>query len=497
MVWYDKQGKTNPTEEGEFQYTGPPGVDGNPGLSAEESKAELESLEEGYEWFRYDSGSYGVTNSGAPEGATLVKDLEEFQPAVEAGTEFTTENFTDAGTVIAQATNPTGTSGGGGNDGSGNNATGKFTSGSGALRQLPKTSQIIKVGDEYRAILELSDGLGAVWYDITSVQYQNLGSPQPNQEMSLESFEGQYGNFYFGNLNEIEINGDVAWKEMTKSIFSEYGQYIPLDSPELKRLVMQAYLEQWDGNQTKAAYKNTSYYNNMTDQARLYEGMSTAEQTAEIERNQYKLLAHYIYENGEAPPGGITDLLSNATNVAKGAIGLEGAYYTITSTAEGVEGSAAHRRLSDQAQAKNEAMGEGDGWYSRILNSHNTYMGNHVSVDEGHYRELSKQLTTQETDWNSVLAGIQNASAGTHKNKDPLLTWNQYSSGAKGLVKGGLEIENIANDDSLVTRILNEELSGSDLDKAIRADSRFINTVRAKDELTGSVNALGKSLGFE
>ena len=49
----------------------------------------------------------------------------------------------------------------------------------------------------------------------------------------------------------------------------------------------------------------------------------------------------------------------------------------------------------------------------------------------------------------------------------------------------------------MVTRILSEELQGKDLDKAIREDSRFLNTTRAKDELTSSVNSLGKALGFE
>lgn len=365
------------------------------------------------------------------------------------------------------------------------------------LRQLPNASKIVRVGDEFRAVLEFSDGLGAAWYDITSVQYQNLGSPQPTEEYTLDGFTNKYGDFYFGNLNEIEVNGDIAWQEMTKSIFAEYGQYVPLDSPELKRLVMEAYLEGWDGEQTKAAYKNTSYYNNMSNQARAFEGMSTAEQAAEIERNQYKLLAHYIYENGQEPTNGISDLLEEATAVSKGTIGLDGAYYSITTNAQGVEGSSAHRRAQDQIAEKNEALGEADGWYSRIMNAHNTYQGSHIAVEEGHYRELAKQLTTQEKDWNTILGEIQEASGITHVNKDPLLTYNQYSSGAKGIVKGALEIENVGPNDSLVTRILSEELQGKDLDKAIREDSRFLNTTRAKDELTSSVNSLGKALGFE
>ena len=106
----------------------------------------------------------------------------------------------------------------------------------------------------------------------------------------------------------------------------------------------------------------------------------------------------------------------------------------------------------------------------------------HVAVEEGHYRELAKQLTTQEKDWNTILGEIQEASGITHVNKDPLLTYNQYSSGAKGIVKGALEIENVGPNDSLVTRILSEELQGKDLDKAIREDTRFLNTTRAKDE---------------
>ena len=35
----------------------------------------------------------------------------------------------------------------------------------------------------------------------------------------------------------------------------------------------------------------------MTNQARAYAGMSTAEQASEIEKTQYKLLSHYIFGN--------------------------------------------------------------------------------------------------------------------------------------------------------------------------------------------------------
>lgn len=502
MVWYDKEGRTNPTQEGEFQYSGPPGQAGNPGLSAEESRKVLEGLEEKHRWFRYDSGSYGVTKEDSPpENATFVDELPEFQDAVEAGTDFSTDTFVDAGSVISEATNPTGANNSpeGGSDGSETPTQNTNTEGSEnpALKQLPQGSKIIKVGDEYRIVLEFSDGLGAAWYDMTSVQWANLGSPNADEVLNLDSFIGKYGDFYFGNLNEIEVNGDVAWKEMTKSIFAEYGQYVPLDNLELKRMVMQAYLEGWDGEQTKQAYKNTNYYNAMTEQARAFKNMSTAEQAAEIERTQYKMLAHHIYEYGENPSDGITSFLADATKVAKGEIGLDGAYFNITSNAEAVEGSSAHRRLSDQAEAKNKALGEAQGWLARVLDAHNTYLGNHIAVDNSHYDSIAQNLTTGVTDWNTELAAIQNASASIHKNKDPLLTWNQYSSGAKGVVKGALEIENIASDDSLLNKILSEELSGKDLDKAIRADSRFLNTVRAKDELTSSINSLGKSMGFE
>jgi len=364
------------------------------------------------------------------------------------------------------------------------------------LRQLPSGAMIVKVGNEFRAVLELSDGLGAIWYDITDTQYTNLESPTPSETYNEESFEDKYGNFYFGNINEIEVNGDTAWSQMTKSIFAEFGKYIPLETPELKRLVMQAYLEGWDQDQVTAEYKTTPYYQNMTNQARAWLDMSGAEQAAEVERTQYKLLAHHIYEYGEAPKEGIGVFKDKATQVAKGDIGLEGSYYSITTEAEALEGSSANRRLNDLTKAKNAEVGAKDGWYSRILNAHNTYSGNHMSIDEAHYTELAKQLSSEETDWNTVLNGIQMGSAATHTGKDPILTWNQYSSGAKSSIKSGLELANINNDDSLLTNVLSNGLTGKDLDLAIRNDERYLNTKKAEGELSGNLTQLGKSLGF-
>lgn len=492
-----QQGPEGESNDGyEFKYVSPPGSGDNPGQ--EGTIQQDGSIEGGGDntdilWFRYDTGSYGTTTeqSGLPEGATYVGDLTEFDGNKE---DYSLDKFANPTEVINASVT--------GTDNDGNPITSTMTSnnntGNTALQQLPQTAIITKVGGEWRIVLPFSDGLGAAWYDITSTQYNNLGNPNADETFTnLDEFPGKYGDFYFGNLNEIEINGDVAWQEMTKAIFAEFGEYIPLDSPELKRLVMQAYLEKWEPEQVQAAYKNTAYFNSMTDAARNWDGLADAEKAFEVERNEYKLLSHYIYENGDQPTNGLKTFTEMATKVAKGEISVEGAFYNITTEAQGVIGSAAERRLSDQASAKNQALGEDQSNYSRIVNSHNVYYGNHVPVDEGHYRELAKQLSTSETDWNSVLNGIQTGSSSTHSGKDPTLTWNQYSSGGKSILKEGLELNSVSNDDPLLTKIISGQLEGKDIDLAIRGDDRFLNTKRAENEFTGSVNSIGSMLGFE
>ena len=449
-----------------------------------------------FKWFRYDTGSYGTTSeSTPPEGATFVEDLDEFNS--EDADKFTLENLPTVADVIAMAN--TGSSdddddnGGGGGSGSGGGG-GENT----ALLQLPQTTKIVKVGDEIRAVLEFSDGLGAAWYDLTDVQFNNLGSPAAEESYANASqFQAKYGDFYFGNVNEIEVNGDVAWQQMTKSIFAEFGAFIPLDTPELKRLVLQGYLEGWDSTQVEAAYKNTSYYNNMSNAARDWAGMSDAEKELAIERQAYSLLSHYVFENGEYPDDGLKHFTDQAKQIASGQTTAEAIKYSMTTEAQGVVGSPAEQRLSDQLSAKNAAIGQDNANYSRILNSHNVYYGNHVAVDEGHYRELARQLSTNEIDWNSVMNTIQTGSAATHVGKDPTLTWNQYSSGAKSILKEGLELNSVENNDPLLIKVLGGELQGKDIDLAIRADDRFLKTKRAENEFTDSVNSIGSMLGFE
>jgi len=498
-----QQGPAGQSNEGyEYKYESPPGSGDNPGLEGtiqQDGSITGGGTNQDILWFRYDTGSYGTTTekAGLPEGATFVGDLDEFKGKKE---DYNLADFSNPTEVIGAAstgTKPDGNPINDDNDNATKNQTGN-NAGNTALRQLPQSAIITKIGDEWRIVLPFSDGLGAAWYDITSTQYANLGNPKADETFAdVEDFTNKYGDFYFGNLNEIEINGDVAWQEMTKSIFAEFGQYIPLDSPELKRLVLQAYFEQWEPQQVEAAYKNTSYYNAMSDQARAYEGMSDAEKLMEIERQQYKLNAHYIYEYGDNPTEGLDSFKEMATKIAKGEISIEGAFYTITSEAQNVQGSSANRRLTDELAQKNEALGADEANYSRILNSHNVYYGNHVPVDEGYYRELAKELTLNQTDWNSVLNQLQTGSAATHKGKDPTLTWNQYSSGAKSVLKAGLELNDVDNNDPLLVKILSGELQGKDVDTAIRADNRFLNTKRAEDEFTSSVNSIGSMLGFE
>ena len=92
---------------------------------------------------------------------------------------------------------------------------------------------------------------------------------------------------------------------------------------------------------------------------------------------------------------------------------------------------------------------------------------------------------------------IQTGSAATHVGKDPTLTWNQYSSGAKSILKEGLELNSVENNDPLLIKVLGGELQGKDIDLAIRADDRFLKTKRAENEFTDSVNSIGSMLGFE
>ena len=71
------------------------------------------------------------------------------------------------------------------------------------------------------------------------------------------------------------------------------------------------------------------------------------------------------------------------------------------------------------------------------------------------------------------------------------------SSGAKSILKEGLELNSIENNDPLLIKVLGGELQGKDIDLAIRADDRFLKTKRAENEFTDSVNSIGSMLGFE
>ncbi len=364
---------------------------------------------------------------------------------------------------------------------------------------LPRGALLIRIGDGYRMVWNLGNGLGYAWYRITAEQRLELyGDETPEVDIVFSNrsqFESRFGNNYWGNIAEVNLSADTPWQDLKERIFDQFG-YVPgFDDPEIQRLLIQGYFEGWTQQQWIVEYQGTEYFANTTNVERAWGGLSEAEKAQRIAEQAIRLADFYRAEFGTGIDPNSTEIQDAAFQISSGQMTLEEWQYNTTEAAALVSGSPVFRRraavdeaaLDEGNQIENlTALAEAE-WRSWVGPS---------AMPTGFAAKWGADLASgaaSEADLDAYLKGVANARWG---NKPEDVRYEDWAAPFSSQIAGTLELGSLDDNDPLLSKILNSDLSGVDLEAMIRHDDRYLDTRSFGSSLTNYVEDLGKNFGF-
>lgn len=366
---------------------------------------------------------------------------------------------------------------------------------------LPKGSFLVNVDGSPRLVWNWGSDLGFAWYDVTPDQIKNLygDDPPPIHESfaSVGSFEGKYGNFFMGNVAEIRINSEDAWQDLKNRIFQQFGFVPGMDDPQVKRLALEAFFEEWTTAEFITRYQQTDFFNSQTDTQREWASLSEAEKTSRTQDQAVDLVEEYRALWGTDPPDGINnpEIQAAARRVASGEALIDEWVFGQRREAELVDNTPAARDIIAETRAQGEQEVSTENLSSFAEDQYRRWLGP-VDLPQGFGADWGNKLFLNEVSEADLETHLKNLASSAWVNKPPELTWNEWASPAKTTIRNTLELTSLDDNDPLLGDILNQGLGGNDLTSAIRHDERFLGTNRLQSEIASSVTQLGRQFGF-
>jgi len=369
----------------------------------------------------------------------------------------------------------------------------------GSTQALPRNAKLVNIGGTYRVVWSLGDNLGWAWYNITGDQLKNVyGTTTPAAHFNLQNigqFESQFGNNYWGNAAEISLKAETPWEDLKERIFNQFGFVPGMDQPDVRRLMIQAYFEDWNQNQFLVEYRNTPYFQQTTDTQRKWVGLSEAEKNQTMAEIAIRLSGIYESHWGQPISSGHNDIRDAAFKIASGQMTeAEWEYNTRLNAAAQPESPEA-RRLREEQEAQRAEGNQIENLTAFAEQQWRSWIGP-VAMPAEFATRWGRDLaaaTASEADLQNYLKSISN-SRWTFKPPD--VTWEDWAAPYRQQVKETLELGSLDNSDPLLSKILSQDPSGVDLDVLIRQDQRFLSTRRMFSELANSVEDMGRRFGF-
>jgi len=369
-------------------------------------------------------------------------------------------------------------------------------------KALPTNSQLIKVGNEYRVIWALGEGLGYAWYQISEDQVKNVFGDKfedniANTVENPDVFRALYGDFYWGNIAEVNITSDDPWDDLKTRVFESYGYVSGIDTPEVKRLVLQAYFEQWDGDEFVSHYRNTEYFNSLGDLQRTWSTLSEAERDYRVRSRAATLADFYRNQYGDNIEGGLNSeqLLDWARQVESGVLPVDEWEFNTRTSASAIEGTPAWITKNETDRAAGEAAVTIENLIGFVEDQWKDWLGtNPMPADFaskwGNWLYMNKRSEEELED------RLQQLGSTRWENKPPEIPWSEWASVFKGQIGSTLELTSVADEDPLLQSLLSQGLQGQDMNQAIRSDQRFKETTSFRDQMNSTVSRVGRTMGF-
>lgn len=365
---------------------------------------------------------------------------------------------------------------------------------------LPKGAKLVRIGTgTYRVVWDLGNGLGHAWYTIDKEHLTNLykGAKPPEDFWfaNTANFEGEFGNFHWGNIAEVTLKAETPWEDLTEKIQNQFGFVPGLGDQEIRRLLMQSFWEGWSENQWTVEYRKTNYFNKLSDDARAWVGLSTAEKNQRVGDVATEMTNQYRSYMGKDIDRAATTIQTQALKIASGVMTMDHWLYALRTQAAGIEGTPIWRQNQEEDEA---ALAEGNEVENFTLAAENQWRDwvGPVAMPEGFAAQWGNWLASgqrSEADFENYLKQISQT-RWAYKPAD--LTWKDWSASYKAQIRDELELPTLDDKDSLLTQALNSDMTGQDLTQMIRADQRFLSTEKMYGELASAASDMGRRFGF-
>lgn len=363
---------------------------------------------------------------------------------------------------------------------------------------LPAAAQLVRVGNTYRVVWGLGDGTWA-WYDINGTQLTQLyGSTNPQANFSFSNegaFESNFGDFYWGNVAEINLKAQTPWQSLKNQIQSQFGFVPGMDDPDIQRLLNQAYFEGWSPDQFFVEYRNTSYYNNTLQSQRQWSQLSEAEKQRQIQETSLDLANRYFNIWGrDADPNGQA-IRNSAFQIASGQMPIEQWVWQTEQEASIVTGTPTWRQRQAEEEAQLAFGNEAEDLGAMSEQLWRDWIGP-VDIPDNFARSWGQRLAAGKVSRADLESYVKEISQARWQFKPGNIAWADWAAPFKSQIRNLLELGSINDNDPMLAKLLSSDLSGQDVEALIRQDQRFLSTSRMYNELSSQAEEIGRRFGF-
>ena len=369
-------------------------------------------------------------------------------------------------------------------------------------KALPTDTVLVRVNGEIRVLWGLGSDLGVAWYSIdeeTLIEIYGDGwNAYISEDIATEgSFTAKYGDYYWGAIEEVQLSSDDPWADLLDRAFDSFGYLAGFDDPEVKRIILQGYLEEWTEVEFLGNYQQTDFFNNLTNLQREWETLSTAEQEQRVGDMAVNLAITHRTLWGVDIDGGVANfgLRQEAAKIASGEITLAQWEFSQRRLAEAQSGTPAYATKLDLIAKGNAPQVEYENLIQFVEDQYKLWMGPvNPAKDFGNRWALGlRDGTFSDAD---LFSRLKEMSAARYLNKPEDTPWADWAAPVKGDIANLLELDSIEDSDGLLSNILQNGLTGQDATSAIRHDKRFLSTNTLYGELSNTISDLGRRMGF-
>ena len=243
-------------------------------------------------------------------------------------------------------------------------------------------------------------------------------------------------------------------------------------------------------------YRKTDYFNGLADAQRAWVGLSDAEKNQRIAEKAIQLSNLYRDFYGTGIDHTSSEIRDAALAIVSGELTQDEWDFNTANEAAEVEESPEFRRRREEEEAQLAEGNQIENLTALAEGQWRAWVGGGVPMPANFAANWGARLAAGERSEADLETYLKSVSSAKWANKPNDITWTDWASTYKSQIRNTLELGSLDDNDGLLGSILNSDLEGVDLERMIRADSRYLKTRAFGGSLSGYAEQLGRDFGY-